>query len=75
MPDKNIIKFSKSIESLEDFVDNFVEGEITVAEDLDVVVEEFDSDLMIRATEADKYEKLHLLSQLEVMRGMLDEYR
>lgn len=45
VPEENIIKFSKTVESLESFVENFVKGEITVAEDLDVVVEEFDEDL------------------------------
>jgi hypothetical protein len=75
VPEENIIKFSNSIESLKDFVEKFVEGEITVAEDLDVVVEEFDKDLMASATEIDKYEKLHLRSQLEAIRELLDEIR
>lgn len=75
VPEENIIKFSNSIESLEDFVEKFVEGEITVAEDLDVVVKEFDNDVMGSATEIDKREKMHLLSQLEAMRELLEEIR
>lgn len=38
IPNENIIKFANSVESLQDFVENFVKGEIVIADELDVKV-------------------------------------
>lgn len=45
IPFENVILFDKTMDSLEDFVENMVEGEINVAEDIEDLVDTFDEDL------------------------------
>ena len=53
IPKGNVIKFDKTMESLEAFVEEFVRGDAHIADEIEERIEEFDDDLPIIAKQVD----------------------
>jgi hypothetical protein len=75
VPLDNVVLFDNDVDSLKDFVDEFVKGEINISEDIEERLEEFDDNLHEAASQIDQIEKQNLIRQLEIMHELLNEQR
>jgi hypothetical protein len=75
VPRDNVVLFDNKVDSLKDFVDEFVKGEINISEDIEERLEEFDENLHEAASQVDLIEKQNLIRQLEIMHELLNEQR
>jgi len=62
---ENVIFFDKNKNSLQDFIDKMVPGNITVVDDIDEALEEFDEDLPELARQVDIIEHTNIVYQIK----------